>query len=279
MSAIFTTLTSYLENKQKKNKIIFTFWEPRKKIPGYLGLCIKTWKKFLFDYEIRILDYENIKEYLGEKLFSKIISKDMSLQLQSDAIRVAILNKYGGIWMDADTIIINREFLKDLKKSELVMIGDTMKGTQHIGFISASHKSHIINKWLEKIIDKVKIFKQIKLNKTNNLKSIGWNYLGNQIIDVLLKNSTIKQFLRLDRDEMKALPELFFENNTLDHITKYNQFWFKKEKKKIPQILNQLKGIILLHNSWTPIKYKIMQEKEFLKKDILLSRFLKYILN
>lgn len=54
-------------------------------------------------------------DYLGESLFNTIICQNMSLQTQSDAIRVAILKKYGGIWMDADTILINRNFFNELK--------------------------------------------------------------------------------------------------------------------------------------------------------------------
>ena len=57
----------------------------------------------------------------------------MSIMLQSDAIRVAVLNKYGGIWMDADTIIFNREFLMELNVFELVMFGDLKNKTQNTG--------------------------------------------------------------------------------------------------------------------------------------------------
>lgn len=76
---------------KNNNKTIFTFWEPKDNIPGFLRLCIKTWKKFLPDYNIIILDYKTSEKYIGEPLFSKIICKNMSLMVQSDAIRVAML--------------------------------------------------------------------------------------------------------------------------------------------------------------------------------------------
>ena len=109
-----------LEYIQKK--FIFTFWEPKGNIPGYLRLCIKTWKKFLSDFEVIILDYETVKEYLGEVLYSQIIFKNMPIAVQSDAIRIAILNKYGGIWIDTDTIILNNELLTKFNNYELAMI-------------------------------------------------------------------------------------------------------------------------------------------------------------
>jgi len=47
-----------------------------------------------------ILDYNNVKYYLGKTLFSLIICKGLSLPIQADAIKVALLKNmeiYG--WM------------------------------------------------------------------------------------------------------------------------------------------------------------------------------------
>ena len=62
-----------LKFKSVKNKKIFSFWEPIKKMPGYIHLCIKTWKKFLTEYEIHILDFKGVKHYLGNDIYSNII--------------------------------------------------------------------------------------------------------------------------------------------------------------------------------------------------------------
>ena len=97
------------------------------------------------EYKIIILDYNNNYHFLERPLISKILFKKISLPIQADAIRVAILKKYGGIWMDADTIIFNREFLMELNVFELVMFGDLKNKTQNIGFIYASKNSSLIN--------------------------------------------------------------------------------------------------------------------------------------
>ena len=101
-------------------------------MPHFLRFCILTWKKFLSDYEIVILDYQLTKYYLGETLFAKIICKKMSKMVQSDAIRIAILNKYGCIWMDANTIITSKEFLRYFNNSDLSMVMDENTGFQYI---------------------------------------------------------------------------------------------------------------------------------------------------
>jgi hypothetical protein len=278
-----------LKEKETK-KIIFTFWEPHKKMPGYLKLCIKTWKKFLPDYEIKILDYKSAIDYLGEGPFSNIVCQNMTLPIQVDALRVALLKKFGGIWMDADTIILSRKFFNEILEFlnndfELIMLGDEKTKTQNIGFICSSNNSYIINEWLKEIIKKVKIYKEfLSTSKRNNnyknyLKRLkSWNYLGNGIVDVLIKNASKKQFLRLNRHKINVFPEnkkaSKFSRNS---IQRYQQLYFQKGDPKI--ILNYSNNLLLLHNSWTPIKYKKMSEQEFLNEDILLAKLFLHILN
>ena len=196
----------------------------------------------------------------------------MSLPIQADAIRVAVLKKFGGIWMDADTIIVSEKFLKGLDNFELAMLGD--KTILHIGFIFATQKSSIIKEWLNEIINKVKDYK--KISKEHRKKLI-WNYLGNGIINKMVHNTTSDRFLLLDKHKMNAFPELyFFRNTSLNVVEKYQLFYFQKRNPKI--LLGNVKGIIMLHNSWTPTKYKLMSEKQFLKQDILISKLLYQIL-
>ena len=109
---IYSTSLKRVEVISKNTHYIFTFWEPRNSMPGYLSLCVKTWKKYFpVYYKIVILDYSNIIEYLGVKLVNQILCKDMTLPIQADAIRVAILHKYGGYWLDTDILIINSKFI------------------------------------------------------------------------------------------------------------------------------------------------------------------------
>ena len=91
-------------------------------------------------------------------------------------------------------------------------------------------------------------------------------------------NNTGNNYLRLDKNKIVAFPEMkFFENTSLIKEEKYQLFYF--QKRELMNLLNDVKGIILLHNSWTPLKFKSMTEKEFLSEDILLSRLFEKILN
>ena len=87
---------------------IFSYWEPRKNIPPYLQLCVETWKKFLPGFPITILDNSNIRNYIDiDSYGANLFSGKFSLPQIADAIRAMLLEKYGGIWFDLDTVVLN----------------------------------------------------------------------------------------------------------------------------------------------------------------------------
>jgi len=263
---IFSLFNSLSNHNYENSKYIFTFWEPNNKVPGYLNLCIKTWKKYLPDYNIIILNYSSLKNYLNSNFISKILCKKMSLPNQADAIRIALLYKYGGIWMDMDTIITDSKFLEIFKGINLAMFGDKKSNSQHIGFIYASKSSKFLKIWLNRIIKKVSYYRFINFlkNYLNNhyikrkWKQVNiWNYLGNGIIDEFLINASKRDYLRIEMEKMHIHPEYYFVRNG-NVIDKYQNFFFSRGNAE--KLLNFSKGLILLHNSWTPTKYKNISE-------------------
>ena len=84
-------------------KKVFTFWEPKEKVPGYVRLCMDTWKDCLPGYETVVLDYGTLGDWLTPEEQRAILCRKMTLAMQSDCIRCAVLKKHGGVWMDADT--------------------------------------------------------------------------------------------------------------------------------------------------------------------------------
>lgn len=115
------------------NKQIFTFWEPAKSMPAYVKLCIETWRTFLPDYEVVVVDYSTLDKWLGKGFFDEILYSDFSLPKQADAIRAGILYRHGGIWLDADTIITSSDIRKifDIE-------ADFMMINAHLAFIKAT---------------------------------------------------------------------------------------------------------------------------------------------
>ena len=273
----FIIYISYIINNNSNNMKqlkIFTFWEPKLNIPGYIKLCILTWKNVFSNEKIIILDYSNLYHYLNPLLISKILCKNMKMKVQADAIRVAILKKYGGIWIDADTILINSSFIKKFYGYELATL------SYHIGFIYASKNSIFISKWLSKIIERVNIYKKaLSRNLTkeqyNNLN--GGGYLGNSILNPIIKECKGKEYLQIHVLKIFAVPEVIFIKDNIPNGEKYKMFYFSRGNPK--KIIDNNQGIIMLHNSWTPSKYKKMSEEEFLNQDILLAHLLKKLIS
>ncbi|QES89190.1 capsular polysaccharide synthesis protein [Rhizosphaericola mali] len=82
-------------------KIIWTYWHDG--IPtGVADACIKSWKVQMPDYNINIITKVSLFEYLPD--FPKLNSK-IPLSNLSDVIRLMLLNKFGGIWMDATILL------------------------------------------------------------------------------------------------------------------------------------------------------------------------------
>lgn len=77
-------------------RIIWVYWDSDKE--NYLvNLCIKSMKIHFEEYQINILNKNNVQEYIDLPIFHK----DLKPAGISDFIRFSLLKKYGGIWIDA----------------------------------------------------------------------------------------------------------------------------------------------------------------------------------
>ena len=99
--------TSYIkerfESKQSEiPNVIWTFWDGEP--PPLVKKCIETWKKHNPDYKIIVLNKENVKNYLSEPDLSKVKHVNDIVQRYSDYVRVHVLAKHGGIWLDSSVI-------------------------------------------------------------------------------------------------------------------------------------------------------------------------------
>lgn len=83
-------------------KIIWIYWE--NSIPEFIALCIKNIKTQNPNYTVMLLNHDNYKTY------SRLDFDDYpntTPQLKSDLLRLDLLYIYGGIWLDASTLIYN----------------------------------------------------------------------------------------------------------------------------------------------------------------------------
>jgi len=266
-----------LVNRSKKN--IFCFWESNNDLPAYLKLCIKTWKKNIKNSEVHIINYSNLHLYLSEEEAYEIeLLKQIRLPMQSDILSAAILEKFGGLFMDVDCIVTADlfEIFNSISAEKLIGFGrgGGDKKSMHLAVLySKNPKNPILTKWKQEA--------QIKLK--NIPEPMDWSYFGNSILNPILSDKKFEKYSYIiDRSisgnilESTVLPNF----DKIDPLENYRAFYFNEFIQISPEVVNLVScGVISLHNSWTPTEYKsIYDTDEFLRQDIALSKFLNLIL-
>ena len=238
-----------------------------------MKLCMKTWAKFLPEYEIIVVDYSNLKEYIGD-FYDESLYSNFSLPKQADAIRAALLSKYGGVWFDADTIVTSEKINEILDTdSEFVIV------SMHIGFLCAKKGGEVISTWAAEAQKRVLAYKAAKERDDKKaLEAMNvYYYLGNGCFNIakFISQNRADKAVCIDRMAHFIVPEANYFAQKRDGVSEYVNFYFRDDKM---ELLRQSKYMIMLHNSWTPATFKAMSEAEFLNSGCVLARLLKEIL-
>lgn len=100
--------------RQQIPKIIWSYWHDPHHRPRVVDLCIESWKASNPDYEIRFMNQEDYVRYIDLPSHKNL--RDSPTRF-ADLLRIYIIEKYGGIWIDS-SIVISRPF------SEWLFTGD-----------------------------------------------------------------------------------------------------------------------------------------------------------
>lgn len=253
---------------------IYSFWEPRRRIPYYLRLCMETWKKFLPNAEIVILDYKNLSDFIDVKseLGEKLFSSSLKLALIADAIRVAVLAKHGGIWLDLDTIILKPEaekyFFPD-EKNRTIFFGSPQGKFVHLAFINTPSGSKCMTTWLEFLKEKIE-----SLNPENKLSSA--YQFANVLIDRYAKKFPNELNIlerQLIMPELDSIPNPYSAPHMQRKEAYVDYYFIQSHHAK--DINNDL---LLLHNSWTPREFRDFSPETFLRCNCTMTNILAEVL-
>lgn len=136
--------------------IIWLYWEDEKITSMTVRLCIDQIKQLHPEHAVHVLNRINLKEYLPDFPFELL---DKPANFSSDLIRLLLLERYGGIYLDA-TVLLSKKLdwaiLQQQKDGSEAVLYYTDENTREVEypmietwFIAAKPKSNFIKAWRE----------------------------------------------------------------------------------------------------------------------------------
>lgn len=91
-------------------KLMWSYWQVMENAKAsslldFIGLCKESFTRLNPDWEVRVLDQNSVWRFVNRTDLPEAFDK-LSIQHQSDAIRLALLVRYGGVWLDASTLLL-----------------------------------------------------------------------------------------------------------------------------------------------------------------------------
>lgn len=223
-----------VESKDKSkpsNKVWICWFQGEEEAPHLVKACINSIRKNMTDKEIIVLTNKTIPLYVQfpNYIQEKWNSNKIPIAHYSDLLRVELLCKYGGMWIDATVLCTSNKIPECISNSPLFVY-------KQLDLVRLDHNATVASSWL------------ISSHSNNNIllltRKLLWNYWEN--------NSTLNNYFlfhiffslatRRYKDEWDKIPTynnhsphvLFFELNN-----KFNKLrWDEIQKFSIFHKLN-----------------------------------------
>jgi hypothetical protein len=246
---------------------VFCFWEPYGSMPPYLRLCMASWAN-IRDAEIVYLDYSNMNRFIKTPLHENM--KTYSLPQQADAIRFAILAEQAGLWMDCDTILTKNpdRLFNKIGQAGLVFVGNP-DANATIALIGVRDRK---NAFMRDVADAMR-----SIVKHPAPQNAAWDHVAAPYHRSVKDKSFFKHAHVMDWIAEGAILERVCTGKYGPQP--YRDFWFLKPDRLSDRHIAQGLGLVVLHNSWTPLDYKLRSGRYILHEgQEVMSQFLRYAL-
>ena len=201
---------------------VWSYWETIEDIqPPIIQICLESIRNNCPNFTLVTPD--NINDFIIDEDLNDNWRLLPFVAQRADCVRVAIINKYGGLWVDADTIFLRpitllNEFLDDTKEFQFLRWND---GRVLNGYFYSLAHSTITTEWLKCINE------QLRLICSYNLQ---WTSFGETILTPLVSSNSNK-CNELDRNIFIPLnfdknPNLLFEPLHYRNFIKHNTISF-----------------------------------------------------
>ena len=244
------------------NKIIWQYWGQglnHQELPEIIRLCFDSVDKYKDDYQVIRLNDETIGDYIDLPAFvwQKMRNSAFTRTFFSDLLRVALLNVYGGVWLDA-TVLLTGPFPEFFRKLNYFLY-QRSDDEEHKNYWESSYAYY----WGWYRGFKVRMLSSIFFAKKNNLLVAAlldlmlyyWktqNHILNYFCFQMLYNELItgemaKEQCPIVSDTVPHLLQTkinggrdFISKDDLDQITIHKMAYFEeKAMQKLKEMLNE----------------------------------------
>jgi len=280
---------------------IFAYWDKPNSIPAYLQLCLATWQAYGGIDKVCLITDANLNDWIAEGTLDVQALQQYPVAQRKDAIEIAVLARYGGLFLDVDTICTASPsaIIQALEGSEIALYGF------HLAVVAARPDSEITSRWLELLQQTLTVPREQLIASCGNSHFMLGNYTFGLLRDELATGKPavpgelntrpgelIKKIRRhwvLKTKGRHLISQInprksgfiaeqdYCGKEKLNAVEGYKNFWFS-EKLPICVASNNGGSLIGLHHTWTPARYSAMGFEELAEDQALLSRVLKELL-
>ena len=88
------------------DKVIWGYWHSgRAALPGFCEFCVRTWEARNPTWKVVIIDEASLGAYLEAADLPSTFGS-LKVQHQSDIVRIAVLRRFGGVYLDVSTVCL-----------------------------------------------------------------------------------------------------------------------------------------------------------------------------
>eukprot|EP00964_Phaeocystis_antarctica_P081945 scaffold51320_cov69-Phaeocystis_antarctica.AAC.1 len=88
------------------DKVIWGYWHSgRAALPGFCEFCVRTWEARNPAWKVVVIDEASLGEYLEAADLPSTFGS-LKVQHQSDIVRIAVLRRFGGVYLDVSTVCL-----------------------------------------------------------------------------------------------------------------------------------------------------------------------------
>ena len=135
-------------------RTIWIYWrQGESSLPFLVRTCLESWRVHHPEWEIRLLDHDEVTRLIDMEEFDN--RPEIGLQALSDIIRVKLLQRYGGVWVDASLFCVKPMDLwlpGVLTDGFFAFYSHRVDRVMSTWFLAAHPDSELLSHWTEEIM-------------------------------------------------------------------------------------------------------------------------------